>query len=128
MWLFTTHGMFSVVTDPRDTELLVVRARLRDHLTSLQERFGTLASLPIHDTPDRDYAHRIFVPRRTWRAVVGALVDDNYGNFKSAAHAARPVDHLYSEMLMRVWSVGARAQDWVRDNPPFDETEEPWNV
>lgn len=127
MWLFTTHGMFSVVTDPRDTELLIVRARLRDHLVSLKDRFAVLDQMPIHDTPDRDYAHRIFVPRRTWRAVVGTLVDDHYGNFKSAAHTARPTDHLYSDVLMRVWAVGARAQDLMRDNSPFDDGE-PWNA
>ncbi|MFM8791538.1 MAG: hypothetical protein ACKOFX_03505 [Solirubrobacterales bacterium] len=71
MWLFTQYGFYSVVCardlqgDPArvDPNTLMVRARCRRHLESLQKRFPQLAELAIDDTPNLDYRFRIVVAK-----------------------------------------------------------------
>lgn len=116
MWIFTRYGFYSVVSarqgglrhGPTDPSQLVVRARRREHLEALQARFpDELSALPIADTTDTDYAHRIVVPKPAWVRVTAALADEiDYGNFKSevASHQGS-AGAAYEHALHEVWSV-----------------------
>ena len=122
MWLFTKHGFFSVVCarqnnggygEPIDEHRLMVRARVRSHLLSLQEQFpDLLANCEIRQYPNTDYAFRLFVSKAAWSEVVKGLVQEtDYDNFKSAV-----AQHLggagkdYQEALHDTWGVMYRLQ------------------
>lgn len=117
MWLFTKHGFFSVVCArqgngeygaPVDHDRMMVRARVRPHLESLQAVFPELlGGIEIHDSPRADYAHRIFVPKDIWLRVLGGLGEElDYDNFKSevAQHLGR-AGAAYEHALHEVWEV-----------------------
>ena len=84
----------------------MVRARVREHLEALIERFaGELGGCEIKASPGTDYAYRIFVPKSDWANVRTGLGDDlDYDNFKSAV--ARHQGHnQYEHALHDVWQV-----------------------
>ncbi|TWU23669.1 hypothetical protein [Bythopirellula polymerisocia] len=94
MWIFTKHGFFSAVCSrqgngehgqPIDLNRIMVRARVRDDLETLQKRFPELlADCQIQESADTDYAFRLFLPKVTWVEVVAGLADEtDYDNFKS---------------------------------------------
>jgi len=92
MWVFTVYGFYSVVCAPSqdgaraETNTLMVRARVRHHLETLQSRFSNLADCSIRETPDTDYRYRIVVPKARWKEVVAQMVEElSYGNFKVEA-------------------------------------------
>lgn len=122
MWIFTTHGFFSIVClnnrpldgSPLRGKLTVdkgqvaVRARVRKHLESLVSAFGTLGNPEILDTPGRDYACRIIVPLGVWGAVAQQLaLGIDYDNFKGRVGHR---DEAYARWLGRVWGTGYSAQ------------------
>lgn len=122
MWLFTTHGFFSIVClnnrpmdgSPLKGKLTVdksqvaIRARVRKHLENLMEAFGTLQFAEILDTPNRDYACRIVVPTGVWASVALALASGiDYHNFKDAAGKG---DAEYARWLASVWGLGHGVQ------------------
>ena len=118
MWLFTQYGFYSVVCarDLRggptrvDPNTLMVRARSRRHLESLQKRFPQLGSLAIGETTDTDYRFRIVVPKPVWMEVTKELTAEiDYGNFKDRAHG-RSGDDNYVDALHDVWEVMERLQ------------------
>ena len=72
MWLFTRYGFYSIACarrhdGSRDTETVMIRARLLDHLRNLQERFKVLLDKKILTTRDRDYRYRLIVSKDVWR-------------------------------------------------------------
>lgn len=82
MWIFTTAGFLSVVTDGQHPGNLLVRARARQDIETFVETTGAPAAT---ETPQRDYRWRTSVPAATfatWLAQQGEAID--YGNFKSA--------------------------------------------
>lgn len=80
MWVLTTDGFFSAVQSA-DPDVLTVRARVLADATDLAERF----SLPVQQTPGRDYLYRVMVPRARWADYVAeAARAVDYGNFKHA--------------------------------------------
>jgi hypothetical protein len=122
MWHFTKHGFFSVVCArqgdgrhgrPVDPDRFMVRARMRDHLESLQERFPELLNASeVKEFPGSDYAYRLFVPKSAWVQVAAALADEiDYDNFKSkvARHQGKEGAE-YEESLHKVWAVMNRLQ------------------
>lgn len=118
MWLFTQYGFYSVVCardllgNPSrvDPNTLMVRARSRQHIESLQKRFPQLASLPIGDTANTDYRFRIVVPKPIWVEVAQELASEvDYGNFKDRAHS-QSGDDRYVDALHDVWEVMERLQ------------------
>lgn len=113
MWLFTQYGFYSVVcardlagTPSRvDPDNLMVRARSRWHLESLQKRFPQLASLEIVDSTNTDYRFRLVVPKPVWVEVTRELAAEiDYGNFKARAHS-RAGDDDYVDAMHAVWEV-----------------------
>ena len=93
MWIFSRYGFFSIVAartgsdanDRIDPGRVMVRARVREHLTALQDRFADrLGTAVIHESPTADYAYRLFVDKRAWADVLAALAEDvDYDNFKA---------------------------------------------
>jgi len=111
----TTEGMFSAVC-PRteegrgldiETDKIMVRARVRGHLETLQIRFPTLREAELIETPHADYRFRIIVPKQAWADAVAEMISEQeYTNFKNAAAAAQgPDDGGYVHALHDVWSV-----------------------
>jgi hypothetical protein len=122
MWIFTKYGFFSAVCakpgkgqpgQPVDPDRLMVRARVRNHLESLKNRFPeSLGVCPIEAHVGTDYAYRIFVPKGTWAKVIAALTDEiDYGNFKSEVrrHGGKEGE-AYEHALHDVWGVMFKLQ------------------
>ena len=82
MWIFTPFGFFSVV-QKQGSPVLTVRARVRDDLDRLRERY--LPSLsPTITGAGTDYRYRATVPHEKLAHAMAAIVRDiDYCNFKS---------------------------------------------
>lgn len=121
MWIFTTYGFFSVVClnnrpldgSPLrgrlsvDKDRVAVRARVRSHLESLLKDYPDL-NVEILDTPGRDYACRIVVPKGVWATVMLELTQDiDYENFKGRVGHK---DEAYADWLGHVWGIGHGVQ------------------
>lgn len=107
MWLFTTHGFFSVVREStRPMANVVIRARDDRHLDKLLTHVGQsdLTHRIIHTT-DSDYPYRVIVPKHTWTAISERLSDDiDYTNFKEKVGRR---NQRYSDVLHLVWAMVA---------------------
>ena len=126
MWLFTKHGFYSAVCaragdgrygQPPDVTRIMVRARVKEHLNGLKDRFpDLLGPCDIQESVEADYAFRIFVPKQAWRRVVEKLVDDiDYDNFKSeVARHQGASGAAYEQSLHAVWSVMHKLQNGDR--------------
>ena len=117
MWIFTKHGFFSAVCarkdngkhgQPVDPDRIMVRARVREHLEALKERFpDLLGECDIQESSGTDYAFRLFVEKSVWPQVLVALNEEmDYDNFKSevARHQGRS-GAAYENALHEVWEV-----------------------
>jgi hypothetical protein len=113
MWLFTQYGFYSVVCardlagSPSriDPDNLMVRARNRLHLESLQQRFQQLQPFKIVESTNTDYRFRLVVPKPMWVEVTRELAAEiDYGNFKARAHS-RAGDDDYVDAMHAVWEV-----------------------
>ena len=122
MWLFTKYGFFSAVCarrgggghdQPVDPDRVMVRARVRGHLDALKDGFpDLLGGCEIHESPDADYAFRLFVAKPAWAQALAGLADElDYDNFKGEVgrhQGAAGAD--YTHALMSVWSTMNRLQ------------------
>lgn len=123
MWLFTRYGFYSAVCarqgdggfgQPVDETRIMVRARRREHLEALLDRFADLlGEAVIHKSDSSDYRFRIFLDKTVWAQVVERLaMDIDYDNFKSeVARHIGTVGAPYEHALHEVWSVMYRLQD-----------------
>ncbi len=128
----TIHGFFSISI--RDGNA-VIRARVRNHLVALKERFRCYASLipGIQTNGTRDYRYRLVVPKALWVKMATALAEEQtWNNFKSEAQATRPKDKQYIEKLHDVWHTMSGLQDvppygglLSRDTFPANQHDEP---
>lgn len=118
MWIYSTLGTWSVVCGregdgapgrPLDPDRLMVRARVRQHLENLRQRFPDLPS--ILETPHNDYYFRIVMPKARWKEVLVDLVSDQtYSNFKRATEEQGDTSRAYLDCLHRTWAEAARLQ------------------
>ena len=94
MWIFTKHGFYSAVWARQgdgknghffDPDRIMVRARLREHLERLKDRFpNLLGQCEIREFTGTDYAYRLFVDEPVWSHVLAGLAEEtDYDNFKS---------------------------------------------
>ena len=123
VWIFTKYGFFSAVCarqgdgshfQPVDPDRIMVRARLKSHLTNLKQAFPVqLADCEIMEFPGTDYAYRIFVSKEAWAHVVTELtMEMDYDNFKSKVASFQGADGAdYEHALHEVWSVMNRLQN-----------------
>jgi hypothetical protein len=96
-----------------------VRARMREHLEALQNRFsGSALRVPIQHTDLRDYAWRISVPLTSWAKVVNTLVlEQTWSNFKSEAQRYGQEQHMpgnYTDLLHEIWALVANKLQWSK--------------
>jgi len=122
MWLFTKYGFYSAVCarqedgkkhQPVDPKRMMIRARVREHLENLLERFpDELAGAEILKSTDTDYAFRLFMSKTAWATVVEKLAGEtNYDNFKAAVgHQQGTAGTGYLQALHDVWEVMYRLQ------------------
>ena len=106
MWLFTKHGFYSVVTARGPTgapvpEHMMVRARRRDHLQNLLDKFPEeFSGRFIVETTESDYRFRLFLLKEDWIDVAAQLAAEiTYNNFKDQI-ADQPE---YAELAGDVW-------------------------
>ena len=120
MWVFTRHGFFSAVCarqgdgthgQPVDPGRIKVRARVREHLEGLKQRFpDLLGQCDVLEFAGTDYAFRIFIDKQVWSNVISGLAEEtDYDNFKSEV-ARQGRDAAYEHALHDVWSVMYRLQ------------------
>ena len=117
MWLFTKYGFYSAVCARQgdgshgqsvDPDRIMVRARVRNHLEALKDRFADLlADCEIKEFSGTDYAFRIFVAKTVWsKVLVGLNEEMDYDNFKSeVARHQGSEGAAYEQSLHDVWSV-----------------------
>lgn len=117
MWVFTKYGFFSAVCarmgngthgQPLDPDRIMIRARVREHLEALADRFPDLIGAgKILDSTGTDYAYRIFLPKAVWAQVLAALAEEiDYDNFKSKVAQHQEDDGgAYEHSLHEVWTV-----------------------
>lgn len=101
MWILTTFGFFSVVSDSDDPERLLVRARVRADLEALRDQY--LDGLEIVEGAGTDYRYRAYMSRADFERVAARLAADiDYSNFKNAVAKRQGSKraHIYGE----VWS------------------------
>ena len=116
MWIFTRYGFFSIacVNKPDGTinpDIVMVRARLHEHLVSLKDRFPDteLGKAEILSWDGRDYRYRIILPKVAWVAALAQLAtEQTWSNFKnetSRFSRAKKAAHAYVDALHRIWDV-----------------------
>lgn len=121
MWIFTRYGFFSIAcatgTDGTlDTDTVMVRSRLREHLLSLKERFPEteLGKAEIQSSDHTDYRCRIVMPKAVWVAALTELAtEQTWSNFKNETSRftrAKKAAYTYVDALHRIWDVMHRLQ------------------
>lgn len=79
MWVCLNDAFVSAVESDTDPNILKVRARKREHLTTL------FPGKKIYSSKNTDYAYRVFVGRKAFaKLVANRVMDINYGNFKDS--------------------------------------------
>ncbi len=134
MWVFTRYGFYSIACANKadgklDPDTVMVRARLREHLKALQERFAEteIGKAEILNWSQRDYRYRIVVPKAVWAgALTEMAVEQTWSNFKNEAGRFARIKHMaygYVDALHSVWEVmyglqgrGANARDAFRSS------------
>jgi hypothetical protein len=102
MWICLNDAFVSAVQDRNRPDYLVVRARKRQHLKLL------FPDVEVIDTPDADYACRVFVSKQQFIGVLSQRVEDiGYPNFKNSAHEHELHD-LYSGFWQAHWAYQQR--------------------
>ena len=114
MWLFTQHGMVSIVAHRTEPGMLLVRSRTKSHLEQLLQplTFSDYFVPKIERTPEGDYEYRVCVPKGAVAIMIAdAIGEVDYPNFKGRCDAlARDSDSGdYAGMLHSIWSVVHRA-------------------
>lgn len=105
MWLFASDAFLSVVQDPSDQDILIVRARREGDIDTL------FPNADVVRRPERDYLFRAFISREDVAAVVADYVMGlDYTNFKDSVRA-----NDYHGACNRVWDVMADLQE----TPPY---------
>ena len=91
MWLFTIYGFYSIAcatgaNGEPDPETIMIRARKRQHLENLKERFPAIAG-DVLRTDDSDYRYRVVLLKADWLPVLSSLGEEQaWSNFKNQVH------------------------------------------
>lgn len=93
MWIATNKGWLSIVKHRDKQDILLVRARNKNHIESIFE------DAEVYEDANADYPYRADLHLYT----VGAVIDDllmniNYDNFKASVD-----DYHYHHALVGVW-------------------------
>lgn len=119
MWIFTTKGFFTFVTDRKDPDYLWLRARMQEHI---EDNFpGVKAEMK----PGADYLWRAKVKRddvalRIAELVLESRVDSHFKDVMIRT-AAAPKRGSLSKVMYAVWNGAAEWQDYA----PYSKTPRP---
>mgnify|MGYP000011372397 FL=1 len=103
MWIFTQHGLLSIVENTDDKNTLLVRARQSHHIT---ENFKAYIQqyLPKY-SPERAYHWRSVIARDVVAKRLSEIIFEiDYPNFKNS------VDKELKPVYVEVWGLGMRLQ------------------
>lgn len=102
MWVFSRIGFLSIVQKEGSNDpnaLLCVRARFREDIEGFVEEVQRITSEdvgPYHETPQNDYAFRVFLQRPLVMEVVTNLIATlDASNFKESVHGNPIRDEAY---------------------------------
>jgi hypothetical protein len=131
MWIFTRYGFVSVACASKkngkiDEETVMVRARSRQHLVNLQERFPDteLGKAEILSAAGTDYEYRVILPKAKWVSILSELaMEQTWSNFKNESSrfaSEKRMTHSYVDVLHEIWHVmqrfGAREDQSSQDS------------
>jgi hypothetical protein len=90
----------------------MIRARCKEHLRNLSDRFPVIRDIEIVTIPDRDYRYRLILPKQVWIPILAELADEqNWSNFKNEAAAYQEkTGTAYLRALHDVWEIMYRIQ------------------
>lgn len=115
MWIFTKYGFFSVSCSQRDSEMFEIRARNRNHLLNLINRF----QLPTEpsESPKRDYGFRIVISKSLWLEILICMANEQrWSNFKKECQDSLLTDSQYIVALHKIWATMFEYQDSATNN------------
>ncbi|HRT22305.1 MAG TPA: hypothetical protein P5318_19520 [Candidatus Hydrogenedentes bacterium] len=105
MWIFTSHGMLSVVAHRTQPDDLLVRAREPGVIEAL------FPEAKVKTTPNADYRYRAAISRGHVAVVLAnKLFRLGYTNFKASISASK---QAYNDACMDVWSRMSELQNTV---------------
>ncbi len=121
MWVFTRYGFFSIAcANGKDGEIdentVMIRARSREHLENLRERFSDthIAAAQILSDKGTDYKFRVIIPKAEWALIISQLAtEQTWSNFKNEASRfarAKHTSNRYINALHDIWRVMADFQ------------------
>ncbi|WP_051929214.1 hypothetical protein [Thermopetrobacter sp. TC1] len=101
MWVITTEGMISCVRHKDKPNIIIVRARKKDHL----ERAFPQHADAIFQLEDADYTWRLHVEEQVLKDMLVRYVEEklDYPNFKNAVAERHPEERAYLDALHEVW-------------------------
>lgn len=100
MWNFTQNGFMSAVEFRGEPDYLLIRARVREDLEPLVERYADLEIIP---TLKADYPFRVVMSKALYAAyMVTEILGIDYDNFKS--RVLKNDGYAREWVYMRVWS------------------------
>ena len=100
MWVCFNDAFISAVESDTDPSILKVRARKREHLTTL------FPGKKIYASKESDYAYRVFVGRKAFaRLLINRVADIDYNNFKDSV-----VDDKLHDLYADFWTLHWRYQ------------------
>lgn len=106
MWLFTTHGLLSVVKQKRSDQFQV-RARVRKTLEQISQLLDR-DDVEIIETSFSDYRYRVLLSFEEWEKLAKGLAGEvDYSNFKGEIEAQHGYDSAYFSLCCDVWERGA---------------------
>lgn len=106
MWLFSQKGFFSIVEHKDNSDLLLVRSRIKGDI----ERCWPTAA--VRENEGSDYRFRASIPRTEVINKVAKIVKEiNYPDFKASL-----VDTKRIRWYSRVWEIMATMQDYFQSN------------
>jgi hypothetical protein len=119
MWIFTKYGFVSIACASKhngniDEDTVMVRARSRQHLLNLKERFPDteLGKVEIIVSAGTDYEYRLIVPKVVWASILSELaIEQTWSNFKNEASRFATQKKMipgYVDALHDIWSVMRR--------------------
>ncbi len=108
MWIFTQHGLLSIVK--QNPKMLAVRAREEKTLRAIFPEFEN----DIYFDAKGDYRYKLFIPRRFVGKKIRALVEGiDYDNFKESIG-----DRGYHNVLLLIWGAFKRYAEGYKKVKP----------
>jgi hypothetical protein len=127
MWIFSVYGFYSISVPKDNPRIVMVRARMSEHLENLRKRFASVAQTEIVESAGTDYAYRMIVTRKVWEAILTDMsAEQTWNNFKDkVAENKEHINSGYEAALHKVWSEMFKLQPWKWDYE-YQDTDKVW--